>query len=47
MSALLKGMTVADTGNPTSILVDFSEENYMSGHSKMKYSEGRATKITN
>lgn len=47
MSDLLKGMTVTDTGNPTKILVDFSEENYMPGDSKMKYSEGRAIKIAN
>lgn len=47
MSDLLKGMTVTDTGNPTRLSGDFSEENYRRGESKMKHSEGRAIKTAN
>ena len=47
MSDLLTRMTVTDTGNPTRLSGDFSEENYRPGESKMEYSEGRAIKIAN
>ena len=47
MSDLLTGMTITDTGNPTRLSGDFSEENYRPGESKMKHSEGRAIKIAN
>ena len=35
MSDLLTGMTITDTGNPTRLSVDFSEENYRPGQSNM------------
>ena len=35
MSDLLTGMTITDTGNPTRLSGDFSEENYRPGESKM------------
>ena len=45
MSDLLIRMTVTDTGNPTRLSGDVSEENYRPGESQMKYSEGRAIKL--
>ena len=45
MSDLLTRMTVTDTGSPTRLSRDVSEENYRPGESKMEYSEGRAIKL--
>ena len=45
MSDLLTRMTLTDTGNPTRLSGDVSEENYRPGESQLKYSEGRAIKL--